>query len=150
MKNSLRPNNEQNFDFRIFKFFHQVLKALILIVFLLHKGRPDSPQKSEVNCDVISAQVQWLSSFDGGDNQQFIVLAYIGDEEASRSEPVFDVGENIIHKTSIHLLQPSTDYFFYVFAKNKHGNTSSEVMSCKTLAEGMLVFYVHLKYAIFV
>ena len=30
LKNTLRPSNEQNFDFRIFWFFHQVLKAPIL------------------------------------------------------------------------------------------------------------------------
>ena len=33
LKNTLRPNNEQNFDFRIFLFFHQVLKALFLYSF---------------------------------------------------------------------------------------------------------------------
>ena len=34
-RNTLRPNNEQNFDFRIILYFHQVLKALILFVDLL-------------------------------------------------------------------------------------------------------------------
>ena len=33
-KKTLRPNNERNFDFRIFGFFHQVLQALILLNFL--------------------------------------------------------------------------------------------------------------------
>ena len=35
MKNTLRPNNEHNFNFPTFGFFRQVLKALILLAILL-------------------------------------------------------------------------------------------------------------------
>lgn len=119
---------------------------MICSVFFLHKGKPDSPRISEVYCEVTSARVQWLSSFNGGDNQQFTVFAYIGEEIASRSELVDDVGENTMHRTSIQFLRPSTMYFFYVFAKNQHGNSSSEFMSCKTLSEGIFFCIIDIWY----
>lgn len=74
-----------------------------------------------------------MSSFNGGDSQTFKVYAIIAQQQASRSELVDDVGENKLHMTQIVNLQPSTEYIFYVVAKNKHGNSSSEKMICKTL-----------------
>lgn len=116
----------------------------MICCFVLHKGKPDSPRNSKVYCEVTSARVQWLSSFNGGDKQHFTVFAYIGEEIASRSELVDDAGENMMHRTSIHFLRPSTMYVFYVFATNLRGNSSSEFMSCKTLSEG--IFFVLLTF----
>lgn len=75
----------------------------------------------------------WRSSFNGGDSQTFTVYAVFAQQQASRSELIDDTGENKVHATEIWNLQPSTEYIFYVVAKNKHGSSSSEIISCKTL-----------------
>ena len=87
-------------------------------------------------CNVKSAKIQWMSSFNGGDSQTFTVNAFLARQEASRSVPVHDKGENILHNIQLYNLQPSTKYTFYVVAQNKHGDTSSEKIECTTL-EGM-------------
>ncbi|XP_078319187.1 uncharacterized protein LOC111099899 [Crassostrea virginica] len=74
-----------------------------------------------------------MSSFNGGESQTFTVYAFLARQEASRSEPVHDAGENNLHNTQIQILQPSTKYMFYVVAQNKHGKISSEKRECKTL-----------------
>lgn len=66
----------------------------------------------------------------------FTVHAFLAQQEASRSEPIHDEGENKLHNTQIQNIQPSTEYMFYVIAINKHGNSSSEKMKCNTV-EGM-------------
>ena len=96
-------------------------------------GKPDSPRDVETICNVKSAKMQWLSSFNGGDYQTFAVYAFLARQEASRSEPVHDKGENKLHITQLYNLQPSTKYRFYVVAQNKHGDTSSEETECTTL-----------------
>ena len=77
-----------------------------------------------------------MSSFNGGNSQMFTVHTFLAQQEASRSEPIHDEGENKLHNTQIQNIQPSTEYMFYVVAKNTHGNSSSEKMKCKTV-EGM-------------
>ena len=99
-------------------------------------GKPDRPRDVEMICNIKSAKIQWMSSFNGGDSQTFTVYAILARQEASRSEPVHDEGENNLHNVQLYNLQPSTKYMFYVVAKNKHGNISSEKRECKTL-EGM-------------
>ena len=66
----------------------------------------------------------------------FTVHAFLVQQEASRSEPIHDEGENKLHNTQIQNIQPSTTYTIYVVAKNKHGNSSSEKMKCNTV-EGL-------------
>ena len=61
------------------------------------------------------------------------MYAIFAQQQASRSELIDDTGENRVHATEILNLQPSTEYIFYVVAKNKHGSNSSEIRSCKTL-----------------
>ena len=95
---------------------------------------------SEASCNVRSAQIQWRSSFNGGDIQTFIALAMTAQQEVSRSELLCDKGESKIHVTQLQNLQPSTKYAFYIVAQNKHGNTSSEIIECKTFDDGMLHF----------
>ena len=99
-------------------------------------GKPDRPRDVETICNIKSAKIQWMSSFNGGDSQTFTVYAILARQEASRSEPVHDKGENKLHNTQLFNLQPSTKYAFHVVAQNKHGNISSEKRECKTL-EGM-------------
>ena len=96
---------------------------------------------SEASCNVRSAQIQWRSSFNGGDIQTFIALAMIAQQEASRSELLCDKGESKIHVTQLQNLQPSTKYAFYIVAQNKLGNSSSEIIEYKTFDDGMLHFF---------
>lgn len=101
-------------------------------------GKPSIPLISEASCNARSAQIQWRSSFNGGDIQTFIALAIIAQQEVSRSESLCDKGESKIHVTHVQNLQPSTKYAFYIVAQNKHGNSSSEKIECKTFNDGML------------
>lgn len=89
-----------------------------------------------------------MSSFDGGDSQTFTVYAILAQQQASRSELVDDAGENKPHSTEILNLQPSTEYIFYVVAKNKHGSSSSEKMECKTLEGKYFGKKVTIKYVL--
>ena len=85
--------------------------------------------------------MHWKSSFDGGDPQIFTAYAFIGQEETSESKPITDAGENKIHYTIVQNLQPSTMYIFYIQAKNNHGISSSENISCVTLAKGKYIIF---------
>lgn len=93
-------------------------------------GKPNSPGNIEIFCEKTSVKVQWKSSFDGGDPQLFTIFASNGQQ--IESELISDKGENEIHSTSLHNLQPSTTYVFYVSAQNSHGLSSSERISCTT------------------
>ena len=101
------------------------------------QGKPNSPRIEKATCNINSAKIEWISSFNGGDSQTFFVLAILDQQKVTRSEYMKDRGENEIHDTELQNLQPSTKYVFYVVAKNKHGNSSSGEIKCTTL-EGML------------
>lgn len=80
--------------------------------------------------------MEWEPSFNGGDQQIFTIFALNGQHGTRFSESIKETGENdYIH--SVQDLEPSTLYEFYVSAQNKHGNSSSEKISCTTL-EGNL------------
>lgn len=51
------------------------------------------------------------------------------------SNTISDKGENRIHSAYIQNLQPSTRYLLYVSARNRHGSSSSENITCTTLTE---------------
>ena len=87
----------------------------------------------KVICNVKSAKIEWISSFNGGDPQEFFALALNVQQESSKSDDIKDSGENKMHNTEIQNLQPSTKYVFYVVSKNKHGNSSSDDIMCTTL-----------------
>nr|XP_022287393.1 hemicentin-1-like isoform X3 [Crassostrea virginica] len=106
-----------------------------IYVNVIPQRKPTAPRILEVICKARSAKVQWMSSFNGGDSQMFTVHAFLVQQEASRSEPIHDEGENKLHNTQIQNIQPSTTYTIYVVAKNKHGNSSSEKMKCNTVEE---------------
>ena len=59
-----------------------------------------------------------MSSFNGGESQTFTVYAFLARQEASRSEPVHDAGENNLHNTQIQNLQPSTKYIMLLHRTN--------------------------------
>lgn len=105
----------------------------------MHTGRPDAPRNIKVVCEVSGARVQWISSFNGGDNQTFVILVN-GDQTTSYSSRIPDTGENTVHTNSVENLQPSVLYVFYVSAQNRHGNSSSENITCTTLKKGNLYF----------
>lgn len=100
-------------------------------------GRPDIPRGIAVFCEVTKARIRWLSSFNGGDRQNFIVFAFGGQQEASQSAHLPDSGENKLHEYFIQNLQPSSTYTFFISALNKHGNSSSEKESCITSNRGI-------------
>ncbi|XP_022287174.2 nephrin-like [Crassostrea virginica] len=116
-------------------FINNTFGTTSIYVNVIPQRVPTNPRINKVICNVRSTRIQWMSSFDGGDSQTFTVYAILAQQQASRSELVDDAGENKPHSTEILNLQPSTEYIFYVVAKNKHGSSSSEKMECKTLEE---------------
>nr|XP_022323492.1 hemicentin-1-like isoform X3 [Crassostrea virginica] len=109
--------------------------ASTIYVNVVPQRKPDSPRIGKVSCNVNSAKIEWISSFNGGNSQTFFALGLIAQEEVTRSEAIKDRGENKIHNTELLNLQPSTKYVFYVVSKNKLGNSSSNQMECKTLED---------------
>lgn len=105
----------------------------------MHLGRPDVPRDIKVECEESGAKVQWVSSFNGGDDQTFITFVY-KDQKTSYSSRIPDAGENKVHSNYVENLQPSVSYVFYVSAQNRHGNSSSENITCTTLKKGILFF----------
>lgn len=99
-------------------------------------GKPDILRDVTLTCEVTGASVHWVSSFNGGDTQTFTVVAFNVQYGTSYSERIPDIGENMVHSYSIHNLQPSTLYMFYVSAENKHGISSSENLFCTTQNQG--------------
>lgn len=110
------------------------------------KGRPDIPRSVTLTCEVTSARLQWLSSFDGGDRQTFTVVAFNVQYGTWYSERIPDKGENTVHSYFIDNLQPSTLYLFYVSAENRHGNSSSENKLCTTRKQGNNFLSFDLRY----
>lgn len=96
----------------------------------INTGKPNMPDNIKIVCEETRANVQWKSSFNGGDPQLFTVFASSGQQ----SNNISDRGENVIHSTYVQHLQPSTMYVFYVSAQNSHGLILSEKISCTTLA----------------
>lgn len=89
-----------------------------------------------MTCEVTGAILKWISSFNGGDSQNFTVFTMSGQHEATQSASLSDAGENEIHVIYIQNLQPSVKYSFFVSAQNKHGNSSSDQKACTTLNKG--------------
>lgn len=96
-------------------------------------GKPNKPTTTESVCEVTRARIQWKSSFNGGDHQSFTVIVLNGHDIESKTDTISDKGENEIHSIFIQNLKPSTPYVFYVSARNSHGFSSSENISCTTL-----------------
>lgn len=103
-----------------------------VLVNVIPERTPDRPRNVQVVCEVTSALVQWTSSFNGGNPQSFIANALDSGQRTLHSESVPDKGKNEAHYTYIHNLQPSTQYFFFVSAKNIQGFVLSENKSCTT------------------
>lgn len=93
---------------------------------------PDVPRNIKVVCEISGARVQWISSFNGGDTQTFIIHAN-GDRKTIFSSRIPDAGENTIHTNYVENLQASVSYVFHVSAQNRYGNSSSENITCITL-----------------
>lgn len=99
---------------------------------VLPQRKPVEPRDINVECEVSGASVQWISSFNGGDPQRFIIYA-TGNQRTIISSGINDTGENKVHSIYVQNLQPSVLYVFYVSAQNRHGNSSSENFTCTTL-----------------
>lgn len=96
-------------------------------------AKPSKPRNAKIVCETTGAKIQWISSFNGGDVQSFTVTGMNGQYKESESYTLADKGQNKIHSTYIQNLQPQTIYMFYVSARNRHGFSSSENISCTTL-----------------
>nr|XP_022289450.1 hemicentin-1-like isoform X2 [Crassostrea virginica] len=107
----------------------------IIYVNVIPQRKPYSPRNVGIICRERSATIQWTSSFNGGDPQMFKAMAFLAQKVVSYSESVPDSGQDIVHRTQLQNLEPSTTYAFYIVAKNKHGNSSSEKRDCKTSQE---------------
>lgn len=106
-----------------------------VIVNVIPQRKPDRPRIVEVTCEQTRTKVQWISSFNGGDRQNFTVIAFSGQYGISFTNTTSDQGENIVHMKYVENLHSSTVYVFYVSAENKHGIRSSENITCKTLGK---------------
>ncbi|XP_052691725.1 hemicentin-1-like [Crassostrea angulata] len=106
-----------------------------VIVNVINQRRPDLPRNIKVTCKATGAIVQWISSFNGGDTQNFTVITLSGQDGNSHYYNLNDNGQNEIHATYVGSLQPSVTYWFSVSAKNSYGSISSKAMSCTTVKE---------------
>ncbi|XP_034303603.2 neural cell adhesion molecule 1-like isoform X2 [Magallana gigas] len=106
-----------------------------VIVNVIKQRKPDLPRNIKVTCKVTGAIVQWISSFNGGDIQNFTVITLSGHDGTSLYNGLNDKGENEIHVTYVSNLQPSVTYWFSVSAKNRYGSSSSKAISCTTVKE---------------
>lgn len=106
-----------------------------VIVNVIKQRKPDLPRNIKVTCKVTGAIVQWISSFNGGDTQNFTVITLSGHDGTSLYNGLNDKGENEIHVTYVSNLQPSVTYWFSVSAKNSYGSSSSKIISCITEKE---------------
>ena len=104
----------------------------VLIYILCILGKPTSPIIIEAICEETSARMKWKSSFNGGAMQFFFVVALSEAHQTVSSNTVRDKGENQTHQAVVPFLRPSVLYTFYVFAKNRHGVTSSDPLNCTT------------------
>ena len=108
-------------------------------------GKPASPIIIEAICAETSARMKWKSSFNGGAVQFFFVVALGEAGQTSSSNIVTDKGENQTHQAVVPFLRPSVLYTFYVFAKNRHGVTSSDLLNCTT-SNGKKFVFIHTKW----
>lgn len=106
-----------------------------IIVNVFKQRKPDNPRNIGVKCAGTRATVQWISSFNGGDHQTFIIFALNSQQGGNRSTRFPDIGENKIHRAYVQNLQPSMTYVFYVSAQNNHGFSISDIISCMTSKE---------------
>lgn len=111
------------------------------LLFNILKETPDAPRMVKIFCEKTSASVQWISSFNGGDTQEFAVVVSNGHFETSYSDFIPDSGESEIHSKIIQNLQPSSEYLFSVSARNKHGESTSEKFKCTTKQTGFTFFF---------
>lgn len=108
----------------------------------MHIESPEAARIIKVKCGETSAEVQWMSSFDGGDTQTFAVYVLSRLDKIIISDDIPDKGENIVHYNYVENLQPSRTYTFYVSAQNRRGNSSSENLTCITSKKGIVTFFV--------
>lgn len=114
--------------------------TITLLVSYVHKGKPDIPRNITVTCKETGTIDQWISSFNGGDTQNFTVITLSGQDGTSLYIGLNDKGENEIHVTYLSNLQPSVTYWFFVSAKNSHGSSLSKAISCTTVKCFFLTF----------
>jgi len=79
-------------------------------------GRPDSPVGLTADCiDFNTAEITWLSKFNGGNNQHFrIGYKTVDDDTFKKGEIVDDPGKDSIVTGYIEHLGDGVQYFFTV------------------------------------
>lgn len=103
------------------------------LILIKGTGRPETPRNIAVVCEITQARIQWISSFNGGDQQYFTVITLNGQDGTNFSYRLHDKGENELHAAHISYLQPSVTYWFVVSAENSYGSSPSEITRCKTV-----------------
>lgn len=103
------------------------------LILIYETGRPETPRNIAVVCEITQASVQWISSFNGGDQQYFTVVILNGQDGTNISYRFHDNGKNKLHAAHISNLQPYVTYWFVVSAKNSYGSSPSEITRCKTV-----------------
>lgn len=103
------------------------------LILIKGTGRPETPRNIAVVCEITQARIQWISSFNGGDQQYFTVITLNGQDGTNFSYRFHDKGENELHAAHISYLQPSVTYWFVVSAKNSYVSSPSEITRCKTV-----------------
>eukprot|EP00105_Crassostrea_gigas_P023187 XP_011442936.1 PREDICTED: contactin-5 isoform X2 [Crassostrea gigas] len=102
---------------------------------VIEQRRPETPRSIAVVCEITQARIQWISSFNGGDQQYFTVVILNFQDGTNISYRFHDKGENELHAAHISNLQPLVTYWFVVSAKNSYGSSPSEITRCKTVQE---------------
>jgi len=98
-------------------------------------GRPDSPVGVSAVCtDFSTAEITWLSKFNGGNNQHFrIGYKKVDDDTFKEGEIVDDPGKDRIVTRFINNLDDGIQYLFTVYASNEYGTANlTAALNCTT------------------
>lgn len=99
-------------------------KNIYLLFSLYFVGPPDPTFILNVSCGVQTAKLYWLSSFNGGDIQNFsIIVQKIEKDIYFHETDVNDRDGKNIKFESIKLL--AGEYLFQIYGNNRYGNRTS-------------------------
>ncbi|XP_071147818.1 hemicentin-2-like isoform X2 [Mytilus edulis] len=109
--------------------------TIIFNIFQDKTGWPLRPYDLEVRCTENSAELSWISAYNGGSMQTFTsYYSYFKPGNDNRGpEEITDTGEGTRIKINIQPLYPGYSFFFTVSATNINGTTESDTyVNCTT------------------
>ncbi|CAG2223850.1 unnamed protein product [Mytilus edulis] len=116
--------------------------TIIFNIFQDKTGWPLRPYDLEVRCTENSAELSWISAYNGGSMQTFTsYYSYFKPGNDNRGpEEITDTGEGTRIKINIQPLYPGYSFFFTVSATNINGTTESDTyVNCTTSKTGKLL-----------